>query len=197
MSRVHDTLCNQQESRMKHIPHAVTNQEGSVLLLTLALLVLLTIAGLALLSTTNTDLQITQNDRCYKQNLTRAESAVMEAAQIMAYYESTASKLKPPKTGTSTSVLAWIENESFDPFDPTAPDQWITDPSDPTVQTAQHSLYYTTDSLSAYAAIYEGIAPGASLDMASSTTMRQYAVIGRAEQCNGLLDVIAGYRIRF
>lgn len=82
---------------MKHIPNAVTNEEGSVLLLTLALLVLLTIAGLALLSTTDTDLQITQNDRCYKQNLTRAESAVMEAAQIMAYYESTASKLKPPK----------------------------------------------------------------------------------------------------
>ncbi len=181
---------------MKHIPNAVTNEEGSVLLLTLALLVLLTIAGLALLSTTDTDLQITQNDRCYKQNLTRAESAVMEAAQIMAYYESTASKLKPPKTGTSTSVLAWIENDSFAPFDPISPDQWVSDPSNPLVQTAQLSQHYT-DSLSAYAAIYEGIAPGASLDMASSTTMRQYEVIGRAEQCNGLLDVIAGYRIRF
>lgn len=177
---------------MKHIPNAVTNEEGSVLLLTLALLVLLTIAGLALLSTTDTDLQITQNDRCYKQNLTRAESAVMEAAQIMAYYESTASKLKPTETG----VLEWIEDDSFAPFDPISPDQWVSDPSNPLVQTAQLSQHYT-DSLSAYAAIYEGIAPGASLDMASSTTMRQYEVIGRAEQCNGLLDVIAGYRIRF
>ncbi|BCS97155.1 hypothetical protein DSLASN_27870 [Desulfoluna limicola] len=177
---------------MNHTPHPINNEEGSVILLTLALLILLTIAGLALLSTTDTDLQITQNDRCFKQNLTRAESAVMEAAQIMAYYESTASRLKP----TETNVLTWIEDSDFDPFNPTAPDQWVTDPSDPTVQTAQLSQHYT-DSLSAYAAVYEGIAPGASLDMASTTTMRQYEVIGRAEQCNGLLDVIAGYRIRF
>lgn len=174
---------------MKHIPQAVTNEEGSVLLLTLALLILLTIAGLGILSTTDTDLQITQNDRCFKQNLTRAESAVMEAAQIMAYYEDTTSKLKPSDAG----VLAWIEAAGFDPF---GADQWVSDSTDPTVQTAQLSKHYT-DSASAYSATYEGIAPGASLDLSSPTTMRQYEVIGRSEQCNGLLDVIAGYRIRF
>lgn len=174
---------------MKHIPHAVTNEEGSVLLLTLALLILLTIAGLGILSTTNTELQITQNDRCFKQNFTRAESAVMEAAQIMAYYESTPSKLKPTETG----VLAWIEASGFDPF---GTNQWVSDSTDPLLQTAQLSKHFT-DSLSGYSAIYEGIAPGASLDLASSTTMRQYEVIGRSEQCNGLLDIIAGYRIRF
>ena len=174
---------------MKQTPHAVTNEKGSVLLLTLGLLIFFTIAGLGLLSTTDTDLQITQNDRCFKQNLTRAESAVMEAAQIMAYYESTTSKLKPTEAG----ALAWIEASGFDPF---GVDQWVSDSTDPGIQTAQLSQHFT-DSLSAYAAIYEGIAPGASLDLGNSTTMRQYEVIGRAEQCNGLLDVIAGYRIRF
>jgi Tfp pilus assembly protein PilX len=174
---------------MKHISHAATNEEGSVLLLTLVLLILLTIAGLGILSTTNTDLQITQNDRCFKQNLTRAESAVMEAAQIMAYYEATTSKLMPTEAG----VLAWIEASGFDPF---GADQWVSDSTSPALQTAQLSKHFT-DSLSAYSAIYEGIAPGSSLDLSSPTTMRQYEVTGRSEQCNGLLNVIAGYRIRF
>jgi len=168
---------------MKQIPHPIANEEGSILLLTLALLILLTIAGLGILSTTDTDLQITQNDRCFKQNLTRAESAVMEAAQIMAYYESEDSKLKP----SESDALVWIEPSSFDPFDG---NPWAYD------STAQRTLHYD-DKLSGYTAIYEGIAAGASLDLSSSSSMRQYQIVGRAEQCNGQLDVIAGYRIRF
>lgn len=168
---------------MKHFPHTANNEEGSILLITLVLLILLTIAGLGILSTTDTDLQITRNDRCFKQNLTRAESAVMEAAQIMAYFDTDDSKLKPTETG----VLTWIEDTTFDPF---GDSQWVYG------STAQHSQHYT-DGISGYTAVYEGIAPGASLDMSTSSTMRQYQLVGRAEQCDGLLDVIAGYRIRF
>ncbi|BCS97143.1 hypothetical protein DSLASN_27750 [Desulfoluna limicola] len=175
---------------MTHTSNALTNEEGSILLLALVLLILLTIAGLGILSTTDTDLQVTQNDRCFKQNLTRAESAVMEAAQIIAYYESEDSKLRP----TEANALLWIEASGFEPFED---NNWRYEASaggDP--QTAQHSKQFT-DRLSGYTAIYEGIAPGASIDLSNPTTMRQYEVVGRAEQCNGLLDVIAGYRIRF
>lgn len=178
---------------MTHLPHTAQNEEGSILLFTLVILIFLTIAGIGLLSSTHTDLQITRNDRCFKQNLTRAEAAVMEAAQIMAYYETHAdapeSRLKP----TGSTPLAWIEPAGFAPFDD---GQWRTAPDGTGPQTARHSQHFT-DGLSGYTAIYEGVAPGASLDLSSSTTMRQYTIVGRAEQCNGLLDVIAGYRIRF
>ncbi|WP_300667692.1 hypothetical protein [Desulfoluna sp.] len=177
---------------MKHIPHAVTNEEGSVLLLTLVLLILFTVAGLGLLSTTNTELKITQNDRCFKQNLTRAESAVMEAAQLIAYYDDTAASPESNLKPTGGNPLLWIEASGFDPF---VDGQWRTAPDGANPQTAQASQHFT-DTLSGYTAVYEGIAPGASLDVANPT-MRQYAIVGRAEQCNGLVDVIAGYRIRF
>jgi Tfp pilus assembly protein PilX len=164
---------------MKQLPDTLRNEEGSVLLLTLVLLILLTIAGLGILSTTDTELQITRNDKCFKQNITRAESAVMEAAQLLAYFDSQGQKaeLKP-----ETSSQEWLNDA------PVAPDAWAASNS------TRSEIY---DSLSGYTATYEGIAPGASLDLASSSTMRQYELVGRSEQCQGLLDIIAGYRIRF
>ncbi|BCS97149.1 hypothetical protein DSLASN_27810 [Desulfoluna limicola] len=171
-----------------HPPHA--NEEGSVLLLTLVLLVLLTIAGLGALSVTNTELTITGNDRCFKQNLTRAESAIMEAAQTMENSSDPEAELKPPTSGTD-NTLTWVNSDpdSSVDFDPLTQD-WSFGTN------AIRSGFFT-DNLSGYTALYKGIAPGASLDMGNTTTMRQYEVYGRAEQCNGLLDVIAGYRIRF
>jgi len=178
-----------QESSMRFQPHHA-NEEGSVLLLTLVLLVLLTLAGLGALSVTNTELTITGNDRCFKQNLTRAESAVMEAAQIMENSTTPDTQLKPPTSGTD-NTLAWVNADpdgsgTFDPISNT----WNFGTN------ATRSSFFT-DNLSGYTSVYKGIAPGASLDMGNATTMRQYEVYGRAEQCNGLLDVIAGYRIRF
>jgi len=172
---------------MKIFAQRVNNEEGSILLITLVMLILLTIAGLGILSTTDTDLQITRNDRCFKQNLTRAESAVMEAAQTMAYFESKDEEiqLKP-----DTSTLAWIN------ADPVNPDDFHPFTDNWTSGNSIESPFFA-DSLSGYTTLYEGIAPGASLDLSSTTTMRQYEIIGRAGQCDGQLDIIAGYRIRF
>lgn len=175
-------------------PHA--NDDGNILLITLVLLLLLTIAGLGALRSTNTEIAISGNDRCYKQNFTRAEAAVMEAAQTMANSTSPATELKPVTSGTDTS-LAWV-NPDPDPasstgFDP-GTQEWDYGTN------AVHSPYYKAlydDDTSGYTAVYKGIAPGASLDMGSATTMRQYEIYGRSEECNGRLDVIAGYRIRF
>ena len=47
-----------------------------------------------------------------------------------------------------------------------------------------------------YAAVDEGIERGASLDLGSST-VRRFAVYGRAEKGNGLAMIKVGYRKRF
>jgi hypothetical protein len=114
----------------------------------------------------------------------------MEAAQIMENSTDPATELRPPDSGTD-NTLAWVNADpdssgSFNPID----NAWSFGSN------ATRSTFFT-DNRSGYTAVYKGVAPGASLDMGSSTTMRQFEVYGRSEQCSGLLDVIAGYRIRF
>ena len=159
----------------------INNEEGSVLLLALVLLVLITIAGLGALTSTTTEIQIAGNDRCFKQNLTRAESAIYEVAQVMKNETTPLTNLIP-----SASPLTWLHTDAFDP---------LTSTWDYAVN-AVHSAHFA-DNRSGYTSTYGGVAPGASLDMSSSSTMRQFEIYGRSELCNGLVDVIAGYRIRF
>ncbi len=168
---------------MPHHDTPISNERGSILLFTLVILLLITIAGLGALNTTNTEITISGNDKCFRQNLVRAESAAFEAMQIMSNDTNPQANLIP-----DSSTLVWLSasDTSFDPE---------TTPWDYTTNSSRSAHF--TDKLSGYTVIYEGTAPGASLDMGNKTTMRQYEVHGRAEECNGLLDVIAGYRIRF
>ena len=161
----------------------INNEEGSVLLLALVLLVLITIAGLGALTSTTTEIQIAGNDRCFKQNLTRAESAIYEVVQVMKNETTPLTNLIP-----TASAPTWLHAEG-DGFDPLTSD-WIY------ATNAVNSALFA-DNRSGYTSIYGGVAPGASLDMSSSSTMRQFEIYGRSELCNGLVDVIAGYRIRF
>ena len=57
------------------------SQSGSVLLITILILLFLTILGISAMNMTSTEYQITRNYHIYKKNLYRADAAVMEAAQ--------------------------------------------------------------------------------------------------------------------
>ena len=168
---------------MPHHCEIIANENGSVLLFTLVILLLITIAGLGALNTTNTEINISGNDKCFRQNLVRAESAIFELTQVMRNDTTPETNLLP-----SSSALTWLHTTT-DAFNPqTSVWNYATNasPSD-----------HFSDNLSGYTAIYEGTAQGAALDMANKTTMRQYEIYGRSEQCNGWIDVVAGYRIRF
>ena len=56
------------------------NENGSVLLTTVIILLLLTLIGVSGINTASTDLQITRNYRIYKENLMLADAAVNRAA---------------------------------------------------------------------------------------------------------------------
>jgi hypothetical protein len=59
------------------------NEEGAVLVIALMLLILLTILGVSISTTSEVELQIAGNERRYKQNLYMAEAAGMECLQTL------------------------------------------------------------------------------------------------------------------
>ena len=59
------------------------NEEGSVIVIVLIILVALTMIGIVSMDNTVVELQIVRNETIYRQNLYKAESAAIEAAQFM------------------------------------------------------------------------------------------------------------------
>jgi len=57
------------------------SQSGSVLLVTILILLFLTILGISAMNMTRAEYQITRNYRVYKKNLYKSDAAVMEVAQ--------------------------------------------------------------------------------------------------------------------
>jgi hypothetical protein len=62
---------------------SLCNEEGSVLVIALIFLVLLTLLGISITTTSEIEIQISGNERRHKQNLYNAEGAAMEGAQIL------------------------------------------------------------------------------------------------------------------
>ncbi len=71
--------------------NVVNDESGSVLLITVIMLLLITILGVSGINTATTDLQITQNYNFYKQNLALADAAVNRAVSRISYGQSTQS----------------------------------------------------------------------------------------------------------
>ena len=61
----------------------VKGEEGSVLVVALIMLVLLTLIGITANKTAEVEMQISANERQYKRNLYNAEAVAMECAQVM------------------------------------------------------------------------------------------------------------------
>lgn len=59
------------------------NEEGSVILIALIVLVAITMIGIVSMDDTSVELKIVRNEAIYRHNLYKAESAVIEAAQFM------------------------------------------------------------------------------------------------------------------
>jgi len=146
------------------------NDDGSVLVLALIMLLLLTLLGIAASRTASIDIQISGNDIIYKQNLYRAEAAAMEAAQFL------------QDTDLNTSPPGWLPAGVVDPS--FAPDD------DFLIANSQPSSLQDTDFL----VLYEGLV--GSLAM-SKSKVNSYAIYGRCKQNRGLVVINVGYRKAF
>jgi len=155
------------------------NEEGSVLIVALIVLVLLTLLGIFATRTTEVEIQIAGNDMRYKRNIYSAEAVAMECAQ----------NIKDTAV-LDTDLLAWLHNmgglSRANVLDDT---YW-----------AANSHQSAADPNTRYMAVVEGIAEQTSLDMTKSR-IHMYAIYGRryddTKQHEGRSIVNIGYKKAF
>lgn len=155
------------------------SEEGSILIVALIMLVLLTLMGISATKTANVEIQIAGNDKTYKENFYKAEASAMEAIQQM---EDTDLEDSPPSwllSDSTSFVETSIRTESFwNPGSGTAP----------SAIDSSNARYY---------AVHDGIVEtGESLDMIK-TKIHAYRVYGRCSRNNGVSIIKVGYRKAF
>ena len=160
----------------------LNNEDGTVLILALIMLVLLTLIGISATTTSMIEIKIAGNERVYKRNLYSAEAAVMQCAQNM---EQT--NLQNPKP-TWLGLIGTVN----EPDDIRLTAFWET-PVDPVPQAA-----VIPDTL--FVATSQGLAggtQGTSLDM-TKANVHAYSVYGRCKPTNSGPTIIEiGYRKAF
>ncbi len=154
----------------------LNNEDGSVMVVALIMMVLLTLLGISATMTSNIEIQISGNEMIYKQNLYMAEAGAMEAAQNL---ENSDLENNPP---------AWLIGNVDEDNDIPDEDFWNANSqqsSDPNLQNNTRIL-----------AVSEGIPYRSSLDM-SRSRVNSYAVYGRCSRNRGLVLIKVGYRKAF
>ncbi len=160
----------------------LSNEEGSVLILALIMLVLLTMIGISATTTSMIETRIAGNERVYKRNFYAAEAAVMQGAQNMEQTD-----LQNPRP-TWLGLLGAVN----EPDDIRLTSFWDTslDPL-PQASVIPNTLFVATSRG------YAGGAQGTSLAMGTSK-VHTYSVFGRCQPSNSGPTIIEiGYRKAF
>jgi len=90
---------------MNAMTHPLQNENGTVMVISLLIMAILTILGISAIDTSNVEIQITSNERVYKRNFYKAEAAVIAAAQQLE--EATPAQL------SDVSNFTWLINTDF------------------------------------------------------------------------------------
>jgi type IV pilus assembly protein PilX len=161
-----------------NVKRLLTNEDGSVLVIAIIMLVLLTALGISATTTSTIEIQIAGNQRTYKQNLYRAEAAAMECAQRI---ENGGSEIKDP-----SSFPTWLHNAEDDDL----PDD-ITDAEwdDTDSQTSLDG--------SRFIVVFRGIPPGESIDVSKGKKVYSYNLYGLSNRHNSLVAIRGGYKRAF
>lgn len=158
----------------------IEDQDGSVLLIALIILFLVAFLGVNALTTTQTELKISGNDRSYTQNFYRAESAIKEAALVL----ENAHDANPSSAG-----LPWLTDgtDEENRFKPDV-ESWVTSGED---QNAKAASFYD-DGKASLCALRMRVAPGSNKD-ATAPRKWEYIIYGRSELASGKVEMAAGY----
>lgn len=151
------------------------NENGSIMVIGLVMLMLLTLIGISVTTTSTIEIQVAGNEKEYKRSFYLAEAAALEFAQEMQ---------DDPDLGNNPEIKA---------LDSVTPDN-IRD--DTHWDGAGNSYQSDVDPKARYIPVFEGLAPGASLDMTKST-VNAYTVYGRSKENNAVAIVEIGYRRAF
>ncbi len=157
------------------------NKRGSVMVIVLLILSLLTIIGVASTRTTVIEMQIANNQTVHKINFYRAEGVISEGMQIM---EDADLENNPPDWilpyGSVLLTTGAAGTEEDDVYDDAV---WTAADSEPSV------AFPSAEVMSAY----RGIAAGNSLSL-GSPRIHVYDVYGRSQQNNGQSVIKMSFR---
>ena len=153
------------------------NEEGSILVVALVMLVLLTLIGISATETSRIDIKIAGNEMVYRENFYQAEAAVMQAIQDMENSDLEAAT--PTWVATDIGAISDDDVRDADNWDGTFPNG--TAPGTASLPNSK------------MVSVFQGIETGGSLDMGRSR-IYTYRVFGRSNTKNGRVIILAGYR---
>ena len=158
------------------------NEKGSVMLITLLMLMLLTLIGFSAISTANIETAISGNEKVYKQNFYMAEGAMREAVQRIQ------NETIPDQLRAGSTSHKWIN--SCSDLDSTS---WGNNGQGGTVN-------FSTSGLGSNFEVFDGgIARGntASSIKVTSTSVHEYLIYGQSVTNNAQTIIEAGFKKRF
>ena len=172
---MHTLMFDRKDNPMKR-NQWIKNEDGTVQVIALIILVFLTLIGITISATTEVEIQIAGNERLYKDNLYTAEAAAMECAQWMEEFVSLEPSEHPLIKPLGSVTLNDIRDDTYWPGNGQAS---------------------SIDGNTTFIAVEEGVAEGTTLDM-TKTTLRSYSIYGRrydaARPNRGRGIVRVGYR---
>ncbi len=173
---------------MKNLSRQLNNDRGSIMLMTLLILSLMTILGLSASKTTLFEMQISTNQTAYKQNFYGAEAAIGEGMQIL------------QDTDLENNAPVWVQPFGAGILTTGFGGTEVADVYTDAIWVANAQNAQAPPSLDPLPAVppqimsaYRGIAPGSSLDL-GATRIHSYDVYGRDRQNNGLAIIKMAYR---
>ncbi len=162
------------------------NENGTVMVIALLLMAILTILGISAINMSNVDLMIASNERQYKQNFYRAEAAANEAVQLLDDADADNLMLDDP------AKFTWLNDDAIWPV--VSGVETIEDPT----QWTGTKFATATDNIGRYAVLSKGIAGGGSIDITAPSQLFEFEVHGQYYRAQGgWSQVVIGYRKRF
>ena len=167
------------------------SEDGSVIILALVILMLLTMIGTSATNTSTLEIQVAGNERKYKQNFFQAEAAALQGAQrIENATVHTEAPIKDENDADVTNIFNWTHEASAalraTRFDAIA--QWED------LEAEFDATYKNTH----YLILYRGIAPWSSEVMTSPTQSRIWSIYGQRlnTATNERMIIATGYARR-
>ncbi len=160
--------------------HHAQDEQGSVLAITMLVMVMLTVIGVASMNTATIEQMIAGNERCYKENFFRAEAANNAGGQRYANLTDTSSG-----TGLTFGTSGPGVFEA-DLLALTGGEDWISSTVLPNNPLANLTIWgQALDANSLYTIVYLGIPTGASQGLTGASNTRKFNVYGQSDIKNG------------
>lgn len=168
------------------------NENGSVIVVAMIVLVLLSLIGISSTDNTVVESSIVRSEALYRQNFYKTEGAIVELAQFMETNDI-----------SSTGTYDWLTDSAAAP-DMEDPAKWDLDGSVTGTINAQASHNMNPDpvdpnNITMQAAVANGVPEGSSLDVTEDSNMYDFRVYGlfNSTEHQGRKLIAAGYRKRF